>query len=107
MKTFYIGLGKDNEIIAATIASKNSAQDIKEFANEGLKVLKVEAESITIGNYWGYENQSKLADQIRAEGRKEVIDYINKSLEKFGYVSLNNAVNSGAWKNKLKEWGIE
>lgn len=65
MKTFYIGLGKDNEIVAATLDCKSVAQDIKDFVDEGLKVLKVQAESITIGNYWGYQPQkSKIATEL-------------------------------------------
>ncbi len=59
MKTFYIGLGKDNEIRAATVDGKDIGEDIKSFLDSGLKVLKVQAESITIGHYWGYEPKIK------------------------------------------------
>lgn len=33
--------------------------DIKSFLDSGLKVLKVQAETITIGHYWGYEPEAK------------------------------------------------
>jgi hypothetical protein len=59
MRTFYIGLGKNNEIRAATVDCPDAGGDIKSFLDSGLKVLKVQAETITIGHYWGYEPEAK------------------------------------------------
>jgi hypothetical protein len=62
MKTFYIGLGKNNEIRAATVDGNDVGEDIKSFIDSGLKVLKVQAETITIGHYWGYEPDKNPID---------------------------------------------
>jgi len=64
MNQFYIGLDKDNQIVAATLDVPNHEvqKDIEEFKAQGLKVLHIEAESITIGSYWNYSDRKSKVE---------------------------------------------